>query len=644
LKNLSLGSKIAVGFVVVLVLTIVVGLAGYLALGNVVAKTVLYQETNAAKSIFADSREQIGLYFLNSFNEGRSKQEEARRHTVEGLEKCGQTLTDIQNNKALSTDTGEQLGIVLGHLTEYKDAFEGIVAAENQKIKAVPVIIEMFDQLNALYGKAEFWVDEMVAAHVVFKVNVEGFFERNTSVRWDQVAKEKDALKAAINSWHGKVNSSDELRKKADEMLASFGKIDEALNQYYQKFEKQNADQKRMLIAQEALWENLNAVEEATFAQMTRIKQLSVSVIIGSIIAAVLLGILSAWLCTRAIVRPVKRVAASLKDIAEGEGDLTVRLEVGSKDEVGMLAHWFNQFIENMDGLITQISGNAKKLGVSSGDLTKIAQMMSHGTEQMSQRSNSVAAAAEEMSSNMTSVAAASEQASTNMNTVATAANDMTARIGEIAKNSDKAQSITQQAVASGRKTSEQVNELGRAAADIGKVTEVITEISEQTNLLALNATIEAARAGDAGKGFAVVANEIKELASQTARATADIRGKIEGIQSSTEKTVVEIDAIMKVINDVNAIVNRIAADTVEQSTSTQEIASNVDEASRGIQEVNHNVTQSSLVSTDIAQDITQVSAEATEMADSSANIRQNAEELARMAEQLTHLVGRFKV
>ena len=252
--------------------------------------------------------------------------------------------------------------------------------------------------------------------------------------------------------------------------------------------------------------------------------------------------------------------------------------------------------------------------------------------------------AAEEMSSNMTSVAAASEQASANMSTVAAAANGMTARIGEIAKNSDKAQAITQQAVASGRKTSDQVNELGRAATDIGKVTEVITEISEQTNLLALNATIEAARAGEAGKGFAVVANEIKELAAQTAKATADIRGKIEGIQSSTEKTVVEIDTIMKVINDVNTIVNQIADDTVEQSTSTQEIASNVEEASRGIQEVNHNVTQSSVVSTDIAQDINQVSTEATEMADNSANIKQNAESLAEMAEQLTHLVGRFKV
>ena len=377
---------------VVLMLTIVVGVAGYLALGNVVAKTALYQNTNTAKGVFADGREQIGQYFLYSFNEGREKQEQARRQAVDNLEKCRQTLVEIQNNKALSVEAQDPLVKVFGHLKEYADAFDRIVAAENQKITAAPEILNQFDQLNELYTKAEFWVDEMVAAHVVFKVNVEGFFERNTAKRWEQVIKEKDAAKAAIESWHTKVGSSDDLRKLAEEMLVRFGKIQEALEQYRQQFEKQNSDQQGMTLAQGALWEGLNATEAATFAEMTRIKQLSGSIIIGSIIIAVLLGILSAWLCTRAIVHPVKRVAASLKDIAEGEGDLTVRLEVGSKDEVGMLAHWFNQFIENMDGLITQISGNAKKLGVSSGDLTKIAQMMSHGTEQMSQRSNNVAA------------------------------------------------------------------------------------------------------------------------------------------------------------------------------------------------------------------------------------------------------------
>jgi methyl-accepting chemotaxis protein len=198
--------------------------------------------------------------------------------------------------------------------------------------------------------------------------------------------------------------------------------------------------------------------------------------------------------------------------------------------------------------------------------------------------------------------------------------------------------------VDSGKTTVDQVNELGRAAVEISKVTEVITEISEQTNLLALNATIEAARAGEAGKGFAVVANEIKELAAQTAKATGDIRGKIDGIQSSTDKTVVEIDTIMKVINDVNQIVAQIAKDTVEQSTSTQEIASNVAEASQGIQEVNQNVAQSSLVSTDIAKNISEVSSEAAEMAENSHSIENNATVLSQMAEQLNGLVGRFKI
>jgi methyl-accepting chemotaxis protein len=190
----------------------------------------------------------------------------------------------------------------------------------------------------------------------------------------------------------------------------------------------------------------------------------------------------------------------------------------------------------------------------------------------------------------------------------------------------------------------DQVNDLGRAAVEISKVTEVITEISEQTNLLALNATIEAARAGEAGKGFAVVANEIKELAAQTAKATGEIRNKIEGIQGSTNRTVREIEEITKVINDVNEIVSLIASDTIEQSASTREIADNVQEASRGIQEMNHNVAQSSAVSTDIAKEIAQVSNQAQEIVKGSSEILTNADNLSHMAEQLKNLVGRFKM
>jgi methyl-accepting chemotaxis protein len=427
-------------------------------------------------------------------------------------------------------------------------------------------------------------------------------------------------------------------------MLTTFETLDGKLTQYNDAFTRQTADQSRMTSIQNTLWAGLNAVRARALREMQQIKNFSMTIIIGSVIAAVLLGVVSAVLSTRVIVGPIKRVAASLKDIAEGEGDLTVRLDIQSKDEIGHLAHWFNVFIDNMGGLIAQISENAQKLGASSADFSRIAQQMSSGIEQMSDKSNGVATATEKMSANMASVAAACEQASTNINMVASATESMTGRIGEIAKRSDKAQDITQRAVHSGKTTVDQVSELGRAAVDISKVTEVITEISEQTNLLALNATIEAARAGEAGKGFAVVANEIKELAAQTAKATGDIRDKIDGIQSSTDKTVTEIDTIMNVINDVNQIVAQIAQDTVEQSTSTQEIASNVAEASQGIQEVTQNVAQSSVVSTDISKNISEVSSEATEMTENSRSIISNATMLSQMAEQLNTLVGRFKI
>ncbi len=570
MKNLSLGMKIGVGFWVVLTLTGVVGLAGYLALGNVLAKTALNQEANQAKGLFADVRGQVDQFFLNSYHEGRPAQELAHQNATEALEKCRRALATIRVRDDLSAQVAQSLQAASAELEAYAEAFGRITGAEKSKIDAVPQIMAEFDAIKTLYEKGQFLVEKIVAADDVFRAEVQGYFERNTATRWEEMTLARDATRAAINDWNEQVVNSDSLSPIGREMVTTFDRLDQHLSQYNAAFTLQTADLTRMSAIQEALWTSLNAIEAYTVREMAHIKTVSLAVIVGTVIAAVFLGIVSALFCTRVIVGPVKRVAAGLQDIAQGEGDLTVRLNIQSRDEIGNLAHWFNLFIENMDHLIGRISENAHQLGLSSTDFSRIARQMSSGAEAMSQRSDSVAAAAEEMSVNMTSVAAASEQASTNINMVAQAAEDMTRRIGEIAKRSDKAQAITQQAVDSGRKTADQVNALGHAAEDISKVTEVITEISEQTNLLALNATIEAARAGEAGKGFAVVANEIKELAAQTAKATGDIRGKIEGIQSSTDQTVVEIDAIMRVIDDVNAIVSQIARDTVEQSDSTR--------------------------------------------------------------------------
>jgi len=366
--------------------------------------------------------------------------------------------------------------------------------------------------------------------------------------------------------------------------------------------------------------------------------------LIGIIIILFAFGAAVITYISRKITIPIKHAGEMLKDIAQGEGDLTKRLKVETNDEVGEMADWFNKFIDTIQKIIKDVAQNANQVREASGELFEISKKMTSGAEQTSEKANVVAAAGEEMSSNMSSVAAATEEAATNVNMVATAAEQMIATINEIAQNSEKASNITGDAVVQTQSASNKVNELGSAANEIGKVVETITEISEQVNLLALNATIEAARAGEAGKGFAVVANEIKDLAKQTAEATQEIKGKIGAIQDSTGTTVTEIGQILKVINDVNDIVSSIATAVEEQSVTTKEIAENVVQASQGIQEVNENVAQSSIVAGDIAKDIENVNQASGEMSNSSSHVNMSAEALNRLSEKLNDMVNKFKV
>ena len=234
------------------------------------------------------------------------------------------------------------------------------------------------------------------------------------------------------------------------------------------------------------------------------------------------------------------------------------------------------------------------------------------------------------------------EQATSNLSSVASATEQLSATIGEIASNSEKARAISSDATDQARAVSSMMKELGRAAQEIGQVTETITSISAQTNLLALNATIEAARAGAAGKGFAVVANEIKELAQQTASATEDIKGKIASIQASTGGTIEDIEKIAEVINQVGEIVSTIAAAIEEQAVVTKDVASNIAEASTGVRDSNERIAQTATVSQSIASDIALVNDTIGEIGTSGGHVQSSAVELSNLAEQLRSLVGQI--
>ncbi len=350
------------------------------------------------------------------------------------------------------------------------------------------------------------------------------------------------------------------------------------------------------------------------------------------------------YFASKALIRPINQAVAGLKDIAEGEGDLTMRLPVAPIQEVGEMATWFNVFIEKLQKIISQIADDSKKVAQSATGLSTISRQLHDNASETSQLSDSVAVAAEEMSSNLNSVAAGMEESTTNTTMVASAAEEMTATISEIAANSEQARDISEQAVKQAESTSEKISELSIAAQAINKVTETITEISEQTNLLALNATIEAARAGEAGKGFAVVANEIKELAKQTAEATFDIKNQINEVQVTTSGTTKEIDEICSVIKQVNEIIATISTSVGEQSAATGEIATNISQASQGLGEVNENVNQISVVADSIARDITSVNTSSTHISASSGEVKTSADTLHDLSSRLTTIVNNFKV
>jgi len=362
----------------------------------------------------------------------------------------------------------------------------------------------------------------------------------------------------------------------------------------------------------------------------------------GIFLVITLLGVL--WF-VRGIMAQLGHDPSEIARIADGiaKGDLTVEFDTGGKKITGVYGN-MKEMTENLNRMFTDITGGVQTLTSSSTELSAISQQMASGSEQSSQKANNVATAAEEMATSMNSVAAATEQTTASLQMIVAAAEEMSATINEIASNTAKGSQTTSEAVSKAEHISRKVDDLGKAALEISKVTETISDISEQTNLLALNATIEAARAGEAGKGFAVVAAEIKALAQQTAEATDEIGSRIGDVQSSTRESVSAIGSIVDIINEINIIVTSVATAIEEQSATTQEISNNVSQAAAGVQEVNENVNQTSAVAGDVTEDVHKVSQAADEMNAGSLQVSSSAVELSELAENLNEMVSRFKL
>jgi len=362
----------------------------------------------------------------------------------------------------------------------------------------------------------------------------------------------------------------------------------------------------------------------ASNARKSLVFSTAIAVVLASI--AIIMGLL----VMLSITTPLSRMLNMLKDIAEGEGDLTRRLDTDRNDEFGELSRWFNRFVDNIHSIISQVAANASQVSAAANQLQSTAEQIATAAEEVACQSVTVATASEEMSATSNDIAHNCSLASE----ISGRANDTASGGASVVQETLQGMQNIAERVQESART---VESLGARSDQIGAIVGTIEDIADQTNLLALNAAIEAARAGEQGRGFAVVADEVRALAERTTRATKEIGAMIKAIQGETagavnsmENGVREVgkgmessrksgDALQQIvdaINDVSMQVHQIATAAEEQTAVTGEISSNI-----------HQITD---VVSETAKGAHETAAAASQ--------------LSSLATELQRMVGRFKL
>ncbi|MGO2135267.1 methyl-accepting chemotaxis protein [Marinobacter sp.] len=610
--DMSIRSKLAGGFALLLLLTIIVGVIGNQALGTYSQRSNIVTMLGQVNTGLTEARVEEKNYLLS----GNSENVQASQ--AHGEEVLGITQR-IKPLLAVDADIST-LEKIQADVQRYQSLMSDVELNTAKREEA----------LSNLETKARILGSSLKAHSSLFFASAM-FEDMRRAERKFLVERDSGSVKSYLEDakrMQGPLKSaaiSAEEKEKVTVALEAYTREFQSVVTLTEASEQLSQD---MVTTARRVTESANGLQEVQVAKMSADRTQATALISGATSVAVLLGILMAYLITRAITAPINHAVAIASEVASG--NLSVHIDNNQTNEVGRLMAALATMVSGLRELVRSIESGATNIAASAEELSTVTSQTSDGINRQKQETDQVAAAMNEMTATVADIARNAEQAFT---IASDAANQATKGEHEVRETVNQVNSLSVEV----GQSMEIIQGLQAETANIGTVLDVIKSVAEQTNLLALNAAIEAARAGEQGRGFAVVADEVRSLAQRTQSSAQEIEALVTTLQSSAKNSVSAMESSAS-----------LASHTLERATATGASIERITHAVDEIKQYNNQIATASEQQTSVAEEINQNVTRIRDVTDQSAassnQTASSSSELARLGSELQTLVSRFRL